>query len=188
MIFKLSEPTLSSEEKLTIVENLSIMSSSGIPIVEALEAIKQDLQKSPSKEVLGAISKKIQEGFSLAEALEKFPNIFDKVFVSTVRSGEASGNLDQSLKELSISLEREIELESSIKSALLYPTLVITVAILVLLVIFFFVIPRIAEVFINLRIPLPLATKLLLTFSLIITKYKFVFFILLFIFSYLKNR
>src|SRR3990167_2146219 len=102
MIFKLSEPTLSSEEKLTIVENLSIMSSSGIPIVEALEAIKQDLQKSPSKEVLGAISKKIQEGFSLAEALEKFPNIFDKVFVSTVRSGEASGNLDQSLKELSI--------------------------------------------------------------------------------------
>ncbi len=179
MIFKLIQ-TLNSEEKLTIVENLSIMSSSGIPIVEALEAIKQDLQKNSSKEILGTVSKKIQEGSSLAEALEKFPNIFDEVFISTVKAGEASGNLDKALKELSISLKREIELESSVKSALLYPTLVITVATLVLLVILFFVIPRIAEVFINLKIPLPIATKLLLTSSLFITKYRLIFFFLLF--------
>jgi len=184
MIFKLIQ-TLNSEEKLTIVENLSIMSSSGIPIVEALEAIKQDLQKNSSEGILGSISKKIQEGSSLAEALEKFPNIFDKVFISTVKAGEASGNLDKALRELSISLKREIELESSVKSALLYPILVITVANLVLLVILFFVIPRIAEVFINLRIPLPIATKLLLIFSLYLTKYKLVFFILLFIFIFL---
>ncbi|OGY24027.1 MAG: hypothetical protein A2Y57_02225, partial [Candidatus Woykebacteria bacterium RBG_13_40_7b] len=162
--------TLPPTEKLTMVESLSTMLSSGIPILEALESVKEDSTNPLAQKIVSSVIEDVTAGKNLTEALGQFEESFDKVFLSVLRSGEASGKLDQVLKELAQNTRSEMELRDTVRSAMFYPSLVMGLLFVVLAIMLFFVLPRVAIVFNRMQMDLPLPTKILISISLFIAK------------------
>lgn len=160
---------LSSTEKIAFISNLSTMLSSGIPILDAVNNLLED-SKGNIKKVLETLRDDLTQGHQVNYSFAKFPNIFDKVTVNVVKASEEAGTLDVTLKDLRDNLRKSEEFNDKVRSSLLYPAFIIGVFFLVLLVNLIFVIPKIALVFKNLRIPLPLPTQILIFFSDLITK------------------
>ena len=171
---------LSSAEELALVEGLSIMLAAGIPILEALDSIAEDAVSKNAKELVRSLADEINSGKTLSAALEKYPESFDRVLVSIVRSGEESGNLDKVLAELTENIKTSIETTNNIRSALFYPILVMISLIAVSFYLFIFALPRVAKVFLDLGITLPAYSAFILRSSLFIQKY-YVYVILLFL-------
>jgi type II secretory pathway component PulF len=145
------------------------MLSAGIPILDAVSNILED-SKGSTRKVLETLRDDLTEGHQVNYSLSKFPNVFDKVTVNVIKASEEAGTLDVTLKDLRDTLRKQNEFNDSIRSALLYPTFIIVVFVLVLLLNLIFVIPRIALVFNNLKVPLPLPTKILIFVSNFMTK------------------
>ncbi|MEX0616343.1 MAG: type II secretion system F family protein [Candidatus Woykebacteria bacterium] len=158
-------------ERLTLVESLGIMLGAGIPILDAFESIENDSDNLKTKGVVRSVRDSIQKGHNLAESFSQFPNIFDDIFVNTVKAGEESGGLDKVLKQLSDNMKQEEELKNDIKQAAFYPAIVLGVLFFVMAVLFGFVVPRVAEIFEKLTIPKPLPTRILLSTALFVNKY-----------------
>ncbi len=158
-------------EKLTMVESLSIMLASGIPILEALDSIEKDSTSTNTIGVVKAIRDSVQKGKTLAESFSQFPKVFDEIFINTVRAGEESGSLDKVLQQLVDNLRQTQQIKSDLQAAMFYPGIVLTVLAFVLAILFGFVIPRFAEVFERINVPKPLPTQLLLSTASFINQY-----------------
>ena len=111
---------LSQHEKFDIVESLSIMLSAGIPMIEALESIAEDTVNKNAKSIVAGVSREINNGKSLYDALNSFPESFDPVLTNIIKSGEESGKLDKVLAEVAENLNSSIETSDNIKSALFF--------------------------------------------------------------------
>ena len=146
---------LSDSELLFILESLAAMLSSGISIVEALNSIEEDTPSKKTRSLIHSIVEDISSGKSLSESFGKFPESFDSVFLSIIKSGEASGKLDKVLQSAAISLKESIETKGNIKSALFYPAIVISVLCIVTFLVFGYSLPQVAKVFFDLKIKLP---------------------------------
>src|SRR3990172_5418170 len=109
---------LKDSENLFILESLSSMLASGIPITEALSSIVEDTTSKNTKEVVRVLNEAISSGKSLSDSFGRFPETFDPVFLSIVKSGEASGKLDSVLQSAAKNLKKNIETKANIKSAL----------------------------------------------------------------------
>lgn len=160
---------LSSTEKISFISNLSTMLSAGIPILDAINNLLED-SKGNVKKVLETLRDDLTQGHQVNYSLSKFPNVFDKVTINVVKASEEAGTLDVTLKDLRETLMKNGEFNDKVRSSLMYPLFIIGVFFLVLLVNLVFVVPKIGLVFRNLRIPLPLPTKILLFVSDLITK------------------
>jgi len=158
-------------EKLTMVESLSIMLESGIPILEALDSIKEDSTHPTAKRVVAAIADSVQRGSTLAESFSAFPKIFDDIFVNTVKAGEDSGSLDKVLTDITESMKQNEELKSDIRGAMFYPAIVLFFLAIYLVLMFAFVLPRIVAVFNKLNVPKTLPTQILISTTLFVNKY-----------------
>ena len=162
---------ISASERLAIVEGLSIMLAAGIPILEALESLSEDVLKKNTKKVLEVLTRQISSGKSLAEAMSTLPDTFDPVLINIIKAGEASGKLDEVLSQLAQNLKSSIETANNIKSALFYPVLVLVTLAAVSFYMFAFALPRIATVFLDLSIKLPAYSEFILNSSLLFKKY-----------------
>jgi len=169
------KPKLLEAEKLTVIESLSIMLSAGIPILEALDSIAEDIPNKRARVVVTGLSQGIGSGKSLAESMEGYPETFDPVLINIIRSGEVGGKLDEVLSQVAGNLKANMETVNNIRSALFYPALVILVLIGVGFYAFAFALPKVAEIFLNLKVDLPVYSRLILKFSLIFSKYKLFF-------------
>lgn len=159
---------LSGNEKYSLISNLGTMMSAGIPIMEAVESLLREA-KGGQQAVLEIIKKDLNQGKTLADTLAKAPHAFDPVTVNLIKAAEEAGNLDTTLKDLSLAIKKDIEFNDRVRSALAYPMLVMVVFAGVLLLILTFVIPRIATVFSRLKVELPLPTKILIAVSNLLT-------------------
>src|SRR6185295_5364622 len=110
----------------------------------------------------------VQKGESLSTALGKHPGAFDEVFVSLVNTGEISGTLDRIMEQTASYLERGEALRLKVQAALRYPTFVLSFAMLILMAMIIWIIPKFAAIYEQFRVPLPLATRLLLGLSHIV--------------------
>lgn len=160
---------LSSSERIAFISNLSTMLSAGIPILDAINNLLED-SKGNVRKVLETLRDDLTQGHQVNYSFAKFPNVFDKVTVNVVKASEEAGTLDVTLKDLRETLRKQEEFNDKVRSSLLYPAFIIGVFFLVLLVNLIFVIPKIALVFKNLRVPLPLPTQILIFISDLITK------------------
>lgn len=161
---------LSANEKLTLISELATLLSSGIPISDAIASLQLG-SKGNVKKLLEVLAEDVNEGHSISDSFQKFPRVFDPVTISLLRAGEKSGNLEVTLKDIKSNISKDIEFNSKIAAALAYPTTIFVVFGAVLLLIMTFVIPRIAKVFANLRINLPLPTKILISVSGLVMNY-----------------
>lgn len=167
---KIDNLTITSSEKMGLVSNLATMLNSGIPILETITALF-DEAKGNLKKVLGIIIADLNQGHNLSFSLSKFPHIFNPVHISILKSSETSGNLISSLKDLREGIRRDLEFTDKVKSALLYPAILLIVFTLMFFLILFFVIPKIATIFSNLHVVMPLPTKILIAISAYMTTY-----------------
>lgn len=156
--------TLSNNDKLGILSDLSTMLSAGIPLLESVNALIED-SKGNQKKLLETLRGDLTQGKHVYFTFSKFPNVFTKVTASIVKASEEAGTLDVTLKDIKENLKKEIEFSDKVKSALIYPLFIIFVFFGVLLMILVVVIPKIASVFSRLKADLPLPTKILIFMS-----------------------
>jgi len=169
------KPKLSDAEKLVFIDSLSTELRAGIPILEALDSLKEDSASNSFKKILERLSDEVSSGKSLSEGLENFPDSFDRVFVNIIKAGEAAGNLDKVLGDAASNLKTSIATTNAVKSALFYPGLVLGVLLAVSFYSFAFSLPKVATIFFQLKLKLPAYSLFILQSSLFVGKYKLFF-------------
>ncbi|MFC1700226.1 type II secretion system F family protein [Patescibacteria group bacterium] len=180
-------------EVVTFTRQLSTMISAGLPISRALEVLSNQSQHERFQKIILEILRSVEGGASLSMALSTYPEIFPNTYQSLVRAGESSGKLDTILKRLADNMEAARELDSKFKSAMIYPSIVFVAMIGVFIILMIFVIPKLADMYKNLNVPLPATTQFMISFSTFMVKYIYVFFIVivglaLVIRSYMKSE
>jgi type IV pilus assembly protein PilC len=150
---------------------LATMIDAGIPLVQALRILGEQIDNKSLKSVVQIMSQDIDAGMSFSDSLAKHPNVFSELFINMARAGEASGMLDEVLDRLATYLEKTAALARKIKSSLLYPTIVICMAILITGVLLIKVVPTFKGIFDMLGGELPLPTRILIGVSDVLRKY-----------------
>lgn len=156
-------------DRIMMVRNLSAAIKAGLSIIEALDIMIVDAEKKVLKEILISAKSSLENGQPLWKTFESYGDLFPIVFVGMVKAGEASGELDKTLDELSNHLAREYTLAGKIKSALMYPVVLLGAAVAVVILLLIFVLPRLSRTFESSGVELPFITKLLINVSNIVT-------------------
>jgi len=153
------------EEIVIFSRQLATMVDSGIPLVQALDILCEQIEKPVFRNILAKIKDDIETGSSLSDAFARHPGVFSTLYVNMVRAGESSGALDDILDRLATYLEKSNMLQRKVKSSLVYPTVVVTMAILITLVMLLKVIPTFKGIFAMLGGELPFPTRVLIFVS-----------------------
>ncbi|MGA2507728.1 MAG: type II secretion system F family protein [Chitinispirillaceae bacterium] len=144
------------------------MNSSAIPLVQSLDAIAEQTENRRLCEAVRSISSDVQSGLSLAEALSRHPKIFNRLYCSMVRAGEAAGILPAILLRLADYQEKAVTLQRRVMSAFAYPILVASVAVAAIIALMIFVVPTFSSMLSELGASLPLATRIVIGISEIV--------------------
>lgn len=155
---------------------LATLSEAGIPVVKSLSILEGQMRPGPFKFVLGDLVEDVSAGTPLSEAMDKHERIFDELYTSMVRAGEAGGVLDAILNRLATFREKAAEFRATVKGAMIYPTVIFVVAIAVMSAVIVFVIPRFEEIFASFNVELPRVTQVLLDISSVAVNYWYLVF------------
>ncbi len=153
---------------------------SGMPMLRSLHTLEDQTEDERLRDAITGLRQDVEAGSSLADAMERRPQIFDPMFRAMVRSGESSGRLDEALERVAYQLEKLDALRRQIRSAMMYPAFIFAMAIIVLLVVVGFIVPVFAGIFKEVAADsgesaqLPLLTRITMGFSDIITGYWFI--------------
>ena len=156
---------IKQSDLVLFTRQLSSMLSSGLTLMRGLEILKDQIENEAMTEVVNSIINEVQEGKTLAQAIEKHPKVFTPIYVSIIKAGEQSGLLDKVLSRLADNLEKQQKLKSTVKSALMYPVIVIILMVVVMVIMMIFVIPQLTVLYTNLNVPLPLPTQIIVAMS-----------------------
>jgi len=149
---------------------LATLQKAGLPILLSLNALREQSQDKTFKEVIGQIIRDIESGSSLSAALEKYPKIFNSLYLNMVASGEASGRLDEVLERLATLSEHDETIRLRIKSATRYPIIVVVAMIIGFVVLTVLVVPRYAKIYEQYTKALPFPTQVLLGINYAVTR------------------
>lgn len=166
-----------SDDLVMFTRQLSAMVSAGVPLLRALNSLEQHTESAALKKVVGSVIRDVQDGAPLADALQKYPNTFNDVYVNMVRAGEAAGILDEILKRLAMQQEKNATMRKKIKSAMTYPMVLIGITILAFFGLMIFVIPQIGKILTDLGGPdakLPILTQAMLAISHVMVTYWYI--------------
>ncbi len=152
-------------EVAVLTRQLATLLAAGLPLVDSLTALGEQVERTTVKRVVAAVREKIREGGSFAEALTAHPTVFSSLYVNMVRVGEASGTLDRVLQSLAEFLERQAKVRNAVVGALTYPVLMLAVSLAILVFLVAFVVPKVTAVFADLQQALPWPTRILIAAS-----------------------
>jgi type IV pilus assembly protein PilC len=141
------------------------MINAGLPLIQCLDILQAQQENKTFKKMLKHIKETVEGGATLADALAKYPNVFDDLFVNMVAAGETGGILDAILNRLSEYMEKTMKLKKKVKSAMTYPIIVLCIAVLVIGVIMVFVIPVFEKMFADFGGALPAPTQIVVNAS-----------------------
>lgn len=167
---------VSITDKLMFTRNLQVMVEAGIPLPRALEVLAQQTEKRRFKTVLLEVQKMVVEGKTFSEALAEYPKIFSDLFVNMVKVGEESGTLDTVIEQLMLQLEQEHEVKSKVMGALLYPAVILTAMTGIGALMLIVVVPQLAKVFDELGVELPLTTRFVVAFGVLLAEWWYIMF------------
>jgi type IV pilus assembly protein PilC len=141
------------------------MLNAGLSITKTLDIQSKQLSSKKLRMITDDLKRKVESGLPLSTAMDNYPNVFSTLYTSMVKSGEASGNLGNSLLKMATFLEREAELKRKIRSATNYPMIVIIASFAIVIGLFIFVLPQFVGFLTALNVPLPLPTRMTLAMS-----------------------
>lgn len=154
---------VSYKDLVVFSRQLSTLSAARVPILQSLRILESQVASKGLVIVIRNLIADIESGQSLSLAMARNPEVFGNVYISLVRSGEASGKVSESLSYLADQLEKDYELRSKVKSALTYPTFVLSALVLVGVLMFKFVLPSLIGVLKEQGAELPLVSRGLIT-------------------------
>ena len=158
-------PTVKSKDLVLFSRQLSTLVSAGVPIVQGLTILMDQIENPAFKKVVVGIADDIKAGISIADAMRKQKEAFSDLYVAMIKAGEVGGILDVILERLSTYLEDAEALKGKVKGALMYPTIVAIIAASVTVFLLVVVIPTFQEIFSSFGADLPLPTKILIGIS-----------------------
>ena len=138
---------INTSDKVFLTKYLALMLRVGTDLLSAVNILIADFEKPAMKNFLLEVRESLGRGQPFFQAFAKHPETFSPTFISLVRAAEASGNLEKTFEELSVSLEREAELRSQVRAALVYPIVVLVMALAILTFLVTFALPKLATVF-----------------------------------------
>lgn len=144
----------------------STMINSGLPLIQCLDLLAQQETNKTFAKAITAIKEDIEGGSSLTDALKKYPEIFDELFVNLIAAGESGGILDVILGRLSTYMEKAMKLKRKVKGALTYPISVLVISIGVVTLLLLKVIPVFQKLFADMGGALPAPTQFLVNASI----------------------
>lgn len=164
-LFKILDRKISLKNLVIFTRQLSVLTSGGVSLDQALRVIGEQSSNAQVKEQSLTIASRIEEGFTLTEALKEFPQSFDRLYVSLVSAGERAGDMSSILDKAASYLERKSRIQQDITGALVYPAVLISVALIIVLLMLIFVVPSVVSQFANLNQELPMLTRWLIGLS-----------------------
>ena len=159
------QPKVNTSDVVVFARQFSTMIDAGLPLIQSLDILYSQQENKTFKKTLKEIKDAVEQGSTLADALGKYPNIFDELFVNMVAAGEVGGILDTILDRLSGYMEKAMKLKKQVKGAMTYPIIVLIIAVLVIGVILVFVIPVFEKMFSDFGGALPAPTQLVVGMS-----------------------
>jgi type IV pilus assembly protein PilC len=145
--------------------HLEQLATAGVPLVEGLTDLRESVENPRFREVVSGMIESIQGGHNLSQALADYPNVFSKVFISLVRSGEQTGKLAEVLKSLTESLKWEDELAAQTKKLAMYPAFVGSIVVIVTFFLMIYLVPQMTAFIRNMGQNVPLQTRILMAVS-----------------------
>lgn len=155
---KLSELVVFSRQLATMID-------SGIPLVQGLEILSEQIENLQFKKIVAEVKKDVTSGASFHDALSRHPKAFSPLFINMTRAGEASGTLDDIMDRLASYLEKTDALARKVKSAMTYPIVVSSMAVIITLIMMLKVVPVFKSMFADFGAQLPLPTLVLVAVS-----------------------
>ncbi len=143
---------------------LATLIGAGIPLVESLSALSEQVESARLKAVIGSVRDKVNEGAALADAMEQ-SGAFSALYVSMVRAGEAGGALEQVLARLADYLEGQQRLRNQVTAIVAYPIAMLGFTMVVVTALVTVVLPQITELLASLNQPLPIYTRVIMSVS-----------------------
>jgi general secretion pathway protein F len=168
---------VSAQDLALLTRQLATLLHSGVPLVEALSALIEQVENPRLQAALTQTRDKVNEGTSLADALRAHPKMFEPLYVNMVAAGEASGTLDLVLARLADHLDSQAQLKSKITGALFYPAFMALFGVAVITLMMVVVVPQVSAIFADFNQALPWNTRLLIFASTAVVDYWWLLFI-----------
>ncbi len=156
---------IKSNDIAVFSRQMSTMMSSGIPLVQAFDIVGNGTENPRMKDLIFSIKSEVESGANLSEALGKYPEHFDQLFVNLVAAGEQSGTLDDLLDKIATYKEKTEALKAKIKSAMTYPASIVIAAFIVTVILLVYVVPQFQALFQSFGGRLPAFTRMVITLS-----------------------
>ncbi len=160
-----------TRDLVIMTRQFATMVNAGLPLVQSLNILAEQSENKTLGGVLRQVVYDVESGHTLADALRKHPRAFSDLFVNMVAAGEAGGILDTILLKLAAYLEKNDAIVRKVKGAMIYPSVIFAVAIIAVTVLLIFVIPTFQTMFAQVNMTLPLATRIVIGASAILTGY-----------------
>jgi type IV pilus assembly protein PilC len=162
---------VSRQDLINFCFHLEQLSNAGVPVVEGLFDLRDSVENPRFREVVSGMIETIEGGRNLSQALGEYPEVFGKVFVSLVRSGEQTGRLPEVLKSLTESLKWEDEIAEQTKKLMMYPAFVGSIVLLVTFFLMLYLVPQMTGFIRNMGQEIPLETRILIVVSSFFVNY-----------------
>jgi general secretion pathway protein F len=169
--FRLPLQRVRRGELVSTTRQLATLLSAGLPLVSALSGVLEQIKRPALRKVLSQVRERVKEGMSLASALMEHPAVFPSIYTAMINAGETSGTLELVVERLADFGEQQLDLQRKIRSTLAYPLLMLVVGVGVVVFLMAYVIPRVTQIFVEMKQELPLPTTILIGVSDLFHRY-----------------
>ena len=164
-----------TKELLTFNQELLVLMKAGLPIIQALDTILEKSGKGKLTDILREVREDIKGGAALSEAFEKHSRVFSTLYIASIRAGEKTGDLPQTLRRFIAFIKRVEGFRKKVIAAFIYPAILVTVAFLAVTVLLIYVVPTFTKIFADAGSQLPMPTQILILFTTMLRKYILLF-------------
>lgn len=163
---------VTTKDRVLFSRQLSTLINAGVPLLQSLRSVNQQSTSKRLQVIISGVIGDVEGGSTLANAMGKYPRVFNQVYLSLIAAGESSGTLDKALDRLAVQQEKEADINSKIRGAMIYPTVVVLVMIAVVGFMIIKVLPQVKLMYEGMNgATLPLITRILLAVSDFTIKY-----------------
>ncbi|OGY50351.1 MAG: hypothetical protein A3J59_01120 [Candidatus Buchananbacteria bacterium RIFCSPHIGHO2_02_FULL_56_16] len=152
-------------QKIFFVQQLGVMIRTGISMTVALKTLAEQTSAKNFRAILTDLEQQVEKGNLLSKGLERYERTFGELFINMVRAGEASGKLEEVLKQLFVQMKKDHDIIAKVRGAMIYPLIVVVMMVAIGIMMMIYVVPSILSVFKELDVELPLATRIMIAVS-----------------------
>ena len=166
-----SRKRIDTKALITFNQEFLVLIKSGLPIIQAFDTILERIDKGRLAEVLEIIRDDIKGGSSLSDAFERHPSAFSHLYIASIRAGERTGDLPQTIRRYITFLKKTEGFRKKVLTALFYPAILLTVAFFAITLLLVYVVPTFSQVYADAGSRLPLPTLILINFTSVLKRY-----------------